>query len=112
VERDRERLGGISGQTSEEWCCLVVCCILSLNVALRLAKACLAINRRWSRMGPCFSGLLDASDLVAMLLGWCLGNGSFGVVWLDRLGKVGWMVVGRFSSGVGLELVGFVDRSI
>ncbi len=44
-----------------------------------------------------------------MLLEWRLGDGSFGVVWLDWLGEVGWLVVVTFSSGVGLGLVGFVD---
>jgi hypothetical protein len=60
-------------------------------------------------MGHYFSGLLDGSDLVAMLLGWCVGDGLFGGVWFDRLGEVGWLVAVTFSGDIGLGLVGFVD---
>jgi hypothetical protein len=60
-------------------------------------------------MGSCFSGLLDGSDLLAMLLEWCVGDGLFVVVWLARLGEVGLLVATTFSSGVGLVLVSFVD---
>ena len=37
-----------------------------------------------------FGGLMDGSALLAMLLGWCVGGGLFGVVWFGRLGEVGW----------------------
>ncbi len=48
-------------------------------------------------MGPCFRGLLDGSYLVAMLSGWCVGDGLFGVVWFDRLGEFGWLVAVTFA---------------
>ena len=83
----------------------MVWCIISLYVALRLANACLAISCPWSRMGPCFSGLLDGGALLAMLSGWCVGDSLVVVVWLARLGEVGWLVAITFSSGVGLGLV-------
>jgi len=56
-----------------------------------------------------FGGLLDKSALLAMLLGWYVGGGLFGGVWLGRLEEVGCLVSMALSRGVDLCMVGVMD---
>jgi len=48
--------------------------------------------------------LSSFSGASVILLGWCVVDDLVVVVWLARLGEIGWLAVMTFSSGVGFRV--------